>query len=92
MTLPEALDAVRQAGAHLDLDEAGPVLRGHVPPDVVSVLRQNRDRVAAVLRLRAVHRKMGLAEEDVLFVETALLSDRELEVRVVARPPVGAPA
>lgn len=89
MTMQEALAVVHQAGAHLALDEKGPVLRGSVPAEVVEVLRAHRDRVAAILRLREVHRAMGLSEEDVLFMEEAMLSGRVSEIRIVARPPVG---
>ena len=90
MILPEALDAMRQAGAHLLLDDQGPLLRGRVPKDVVAVLREHRDRVAAVLKLRELHREVGLSEEEILFCETAILSGRVDKVRLIVAPPPSA--
>jgi hypothetical protein len=86
------MEAVRRAGAQLDVDDAGPVLRGQVPAQVVAVLRANRDRVGAVLKLRAVHRCLGFSEEDVAFIEAALLAGRIERVNVVAFAPQAAPA
>jgi hypothetical protein len=89
MTLPGALEGICQADADSDVDGAGPILHGRVPAEVIETLHANRDRVIAVLQLRAVHRAIELTEGDVLFVEQALLAGRELDVRVVARPPSG---
>lgn len=91
MTLAQALEAVQAAGVLLTLDDQGPILRpaGRAPAVAVAVLREHRDRVAAVLRLRELHRGMGLSEEDVRFVEEALLSGRVSEVRIVVRGPEG---
>jgi hypothetical protein len=87
VTLQEALEAIGEAGAHLDVDEVGPILRGRVPAAVVETLRANRDRVAAVLQLRDIHRAMGFDEADVEFIEKALLSGKVNEIRIVSRPP-----
>ena len=87
MTLAEAIEAVREAGAHLVLDDQGPLLRGRVPADVVAVLRANRDRVAALLRLRELHRGMGLDAEDTLLVERAILSGQIENVLLVVKTP-----
>jgi hypothetical protein len=93
VTLPEAITAVRESGAELVLSPEGkPRLRGSVPPEVVAALRRDRDRVAAILSLRVVHRGMGFSLEDVLFIEDALLSGRISEIRIAARPPEGTPA
>ena len=90
MTLPEALEAVRQAGAILLLAEnGGPRLRGRVDPAVVEALRQHRDRLAAVLALRVVHRAAGFSEDDIGFIEAAMLEGRVSELRIVSRPPGG---
>ena len=92
MTLAEAFDAVQAAGVLLTLDDHGPILRpaGRAPRDAVEVLRTHRERVAAVLRLRELHREMGLSEEDIRFAEEALLSGTVDEVRIVVRGPEGA--
>jgi len=87
VTLAEAIEAVREAGAHLVLDDQGPLLRGRVPADVVAVLRANRDRVAALLRLRELHRGMGLDAEDTLLVERAILSGQIENVLLVVKTP-----
>lgn len=92
MTLSEALDAVRVAGAVLVVDEQGPLLRGRVPPEVVGVLREHRDRVAAILKLREIHRSMGFCAADIKFIEDALLSGAARELRIAVRPPAAVPA
>lgn len=93
MTLPEAITAVREAGAELVLGAQGqPRLRGRVPAEVVAALRADRDRLAAVLALREVHAAMGLAPEDVAMIEEALLSGGINEIRIAVRAPDGAPA
>jgi hypothetical protein len=86
MTLADAIEAVRQAGACLHLDDAGPVLRGHVDDDVVATLRQHRERVVAVLRLRRLHEAMGFDADDVAMIEVALVSGKVGEVVIVAGP------
>jgi hypothetical protein len=90
MSLPEALQAVAAAGVVLALDDHGPVLRpaGRAPREAVSVLKAHRDRVTAILRLREIHRAMGFGEEDVFFIEKALLSGAVREVRIAAHPPM----
>jgi hypothetical protein len=90
VTLAEAIEAVRAAGAVLLLDHDGaPKLRGRVAPEVIEALRADKPRVAAVLKLRAVHVAMGLSPADVAMVEAALLSGAVSEVRIAALPPAG---
>jgi hypothetical protein len=58
-----------------------------VRAQVVSILRAERE--SAILRLREIHRAMGFSEEDVLFIEEALLSGKVLELRIASTPPDG---
>jgi hypothetical protein len=89
MTLQEAVEAIRQAGAVLTLDAHGPLLRGSVDVLVVETLRQHKDQLTAVLRLRQVHKAMGLDDTDVAMIEAALLSGKVNNVVIVPGPPGG---
>lgn len=55
---------------------------GPLPDSIRCGLVQHKERVLAALRLRELHRAMGLSEDDVLFVEEALLSGRVAELRI----------
>ena len=94
MTLNEAVQAVEAAGVVLALDDQGPTLRpaGRAPREAVAVLKAHRDRVAAILRLRAVHAAMGFPHDDVMLIEAALLAGKVNEIRVAVMPPSALPA
>jgi hypothetical protein len=89
VSLSEALEAVRAAGATLVLDGQGPLLRGRVDSPVVEVLRQHKDQLVAALRLREVHRAMGFDEADIRLIEEALLSGKVNAVTIVPAPAGG---
>lgn len=94
MLLVEALEAVHAAGAVLALGADGrPVLRPAdvVPRPVVEVLRAHRDQLQAVLRLRVLHRAMGLSEEDVLLVERAIIEGSITSINVISNLVPGPP-
>lgn len=97
MNAAEAMIAAAEAGVTLGLSDGGSLVittpdRSALAPEVKTALIDHRDRLAAALKLRVIHRAMGLSEEDVMFVEQALLMGRISEIKIVARPPEGPPA
>jgi len=94
MSLAEAFESCRAAGAVLELDDDGvPVVTKDegrpLARSAVQTIAAHRDRVAAILRLRELHRGMGFTEDDLLFIEAALLSGQLSVLRIVVRSPVG---
>ena len=86
MTTQEVLTEAAQRGLTLLPDEKD---RLHAQPAAALTeerregIRSNKDRLVAILKLRDWHRRMGLPEEDILFVEEVLLSGKVKELRVV---------
>ena len=95
MTAQEVLTLANRLGVALLPDEKD---RLHAQPAAALTpglregIRANKARLVAILKLRDWHRRMGLPEEDVLFVEQALLSGKVKEIRVVSWVSPGGPA
>ena len=89
MTLAEAFEAIRDGGADLVLAPEGPKVRGPVADPVVAVLRANKSKVIACLKLREIHAAMGYGDADIAFIEKALLSGKVSEIRIAAMAPSG---
>ena len=93
MTALEVLEAAAAVGATLVLDDEQQLTvevdnpETRLPPAVREGLKVHKDRLRAVLKLRAIHTAMGFATDDVLFIEKALLSGRVAEIRVATLPP-----
>ena len=95
MTPAEVVASARAAGLELIPLDGGRLYarpKAALTDELRKAIREHKDRLVAVLQLREVHRAMGLSEEDVLFVEDALLSGKVGEIRIVSRPPSGATA
>jgi hypothetical protein len=56
-------------------------------PEVRRALAEHRERLVAAVRLREMHREMGLSEEDILFVEDAILDGKVKTVRLAVPAP-----
>jgi len=86
----EALQAAEERGVTLRVKDdrlwAPREALEALEPFLRNALRQHRDRLAAVLQLREVHRHMGFPEEDVRFIESAFLSSAVSEIRICALP------
>jgi hypothetical protein len=86
----EALAAAAEAGVRLGLDSQGRLVAepaGRLPAEVREVVRSHKNGLKAALRLRTLHRSLGLAEDDIRLIEAALLSGQVAEVRIVTAPP-----
>lgn len=89
MTAAEVLEHATAAGVTLVVVDDGAMVarpRAAVTDELRAAIREHKDQLVAVLRLRDVHRSMGFTEEDVRFIEAALLSGRIREIRVAASP------
>ena len=89
MTTPEVLEQAARAGLVLRVE--GERIRAQssgvpITPELKEGLKTNREQIVAILRLRDVHRAMGLSDDDIVFVERALLSGSVSEIRIVAQP------
>jgi hypothetical protein len=90
MTAAEVLAAMREAGVELvPLDGDGILARpkAALTAELRAAIREHKERLIAIVRMREIHRAMGLAEADVLFVEQALLSGSISEIRIVVAAP-----
>lgn len=92
MTVSEVFAEVSRRGLELIPEGEGLRVRGRLDDDLRQALRQHKPRVVALLRLRELHRGMGLSEEDVRLVELAFLDDRITEVRIIIPGPPGVAA
>jgi len=85
MTLIELMAEARRLGVVLAPEAERIRYRtagGPLPETIRRGLVEHKERILPALRLRELHRAMGLSEDDVLFVEEALLSGRVAEVRI----------
>jgi hypothetical protein len=90
VTAAEAMAATVEAGVTLDLDDQGRLVAippGRLAPEVRESIREHKDRLKSALRLRALHRGMGLSEEDVMFCERAIISGKVADIRLIVSPP-----
>jgi hypothetical protein len=85
MTAQEVLTETIRRGVHLIPDGTGLRARGLLDDDLRQGIRANKDQLVAILKLRETHRAMGFSDEDVMFIEQALLSGRVQEIKVVVR-------
>ena len=91
MTALEALRAAERAS--VPLRAVGDRLRAPRPAidglsqEVRDALHEHRERIAAALRLREIHRGMGLDDVDILMIETAILEGLVGEIVIVPGPP-----
>jgi hypothetical protein len=87
----EALRAAEEAGVRFRAE--GARLRASkdavegLPSVVRESLHQHREQIAAVLRLREVHRGWGLSDDEVAMVEAAMLDGRVGKVVIVPSAP-----
>lgn len=91
MRVDEVLDVLASKGADVLLDGDAVILTVEDPARLTAedraLYREHREAIRAVLTLRVIHRSMGFSEEDVMLIESAILSGRE--IRIASLPPVG---
>lgn len=89
MTAAEVLDLTAMAGVSLAVGEAGALVArpgSAITDELRAGIRETKDQLVAILKLRQVHRLMGFDETDVLMIEKALLSGQVNNVVIVAAP------
>lgn len=96
MTAAELLTAARAAGLELIPIEGDRLVarpKDALTDEIRAALREHKDRLVAVLKLREIHTAMGFSPEDVALLERVYLDpDDDREIVIAVRPPEGAVA